>query len=167
MEDITLSPLNFTKCLKCKQIWKDLQRYIFQSDPVVAQFSIGLFPKTGNISGFVNGIGCICSHPLSGFVTSGETHHHHQALHNNTFLPRALILNFQTGAKCFYVILFVKNFGGLQGNLLGGILGSGRLVKSEPGEKWQWVVLLKYKPGEKIQQIQKNTTTKYTIIYNI
>ena len=60
-----------------------------------------------------------------------------------TFLPRALIFDFWTGAKCFYVILFVKNFGGLQGNLLGGILGSGRLVKSEPGEKWQWVVLLK------------------------
>ena len=75
--------------------------------PVVVLFSIGLFPKTGNISGFVNGIGCICSHPLSGFVTSGETHHHSQALHNNTFLPRALILNFQTGAKCFYII-FVR-----------------------------------------------------------
>ena len=45
--------------------------------------------ETRNISGFVNGICCICSHPLSGFVTTGETHHRHQPSHNNTFFDRA------------------------------------------------------------------------------
>ena len=96
-----LSPQNFTKSLKCKQIWKDLATNPQQKCQECKQtekdsfdmgiFSIDLIPQTRDISGFVNGICCICSRPLSGFVTTGETHHCRQALHNNTLLPHAFI----------------------------------------------------------------------------